>query len=252
MYTFGSGFLYGIPTADASGAAIANPTPVPFGVLQEVSLDISFETKMLHGQNQMPVAVGRGKGKMSGKAKFADIRGLTYNQIFFGTALSANIVAAVNDITGATIPTTPFTITPTVPLSGTWARDLGVRNGVSGAYMTRVASAPTTGQYSVAAGVYTFAAADTGILVFISYEYTATSASAKQFTFVNQPMGYAPTFMMVLSNPFQGKNLHMRLPQCVSSKMAMAFKNDDFNIPELDFDAFADVSGNCYTMAMSD
>lgn len=264
MNLFGSGFLYGIPLTDSAGNAIATNVAVPqlFGTLQDVSLDFGFENKMLYGQLQFPVAVGRGKGKISCKAKFANIYGQMYSSLFFGSTVAANIIAAVNDVTGIVVPTTPFTITAStaapsatsiqIPNSGVWSRDLGVRNGITGIPMIRVASAPTTGQYTVAAGVYVFAAADVAILMFISYEYTAASTSAKQFTVINTAMGYAPTFMAVLSAPFQGKNFHCRLPVCISSKLGLGFKNDDFVIPELDFDAFADASGNVATFATTE
>jgi hypothetical protein len=260
MYNFGSGFLYGIPTADSSGAAIANPTPVKFGVLQDVSVDFSFENKMLYGQNQFPVAVGRGKGKVGVKAKYGQINGLQFNSMFFGQTTSANIVSAVNEVVGKAIPATPFTLTATttntattfiIPNAGTWSRDLSVIDA-NGRPMVRVASAPATGQYTVAAGVYVFAAADTGLTVYINYEYTATNTVAKQFTVVNQAMGYAPTFMCVLNSAYAGGYMHMRLPQCISSKLSLALKNDDFTIPELDIDAFADASGNVALMGFSE
>lgn len=251
QYSFGAGVMWGTPTADAFGNAITNPTPVQFGVLQEISLDVSFDTKMLYGQNQFPVAVGRGKGKVSGKAKFAQLNGAILNSLFFGQTLSSGITSDVYDVTGAVIPTTPFTITPTVPSSGTWSRDLGVRDA-NGRPMTRVASAPTTGQYSVAAGVYTFAAADTGLTVFINYQYTATSTVAKKSTVLNVPMGYAPTFQADLYEPFQGKALTITLPNCIGSKLQFATKLDDFNVPEFDFEAFADSAGNVMTYAVSE
>ena len=48
------------------------------------------------------------------------------------------------------IPTTPFIISPTPPNTGTWSADLGVRD-INNTPMTRVASAPTTGQYALTA-----------------------------------------------------------------------------------------------------
>lgn len=260
MNNFGSGFLYGVPTADATGAAIANPSPVQFGTLQDVSVDFAFENKMLYGQNQFPVAIGRGKGKIGIKAKFANINGALLNSLCFGATSSNGIVAAVNDLTGKAIPTTPFTITATttstattiqIPSSGTWLRDLGVRDWL-GRPMTRVASAPATGQYTVAAGVYVFAAVDVGLVVYINYEYTATSTAAKTFSLVNQAMGYAPTFMAVLNSQYNGGNVHLRFPACISNKLAFGTKNDDFTIPELDFDAFADSAGTVAVWGVSE
>jgi hypothetical protein len=258
---FGSGFLYGVPTADATGAAIANPTPVQFGVLQDISIDFSFDNKQLHGQNQFAVAVGRGKGKISCKAKAAQVNGALFNSLFFGGTNSAGILSANNDLVGVAIPATPFTITLSttntlttrqIPNSGTFYRDLGVRNA-SGVPMTRVASAPTTGQYTVSnVGVYVFAAADVGLQVFINYEYTATSTVAQNQIVVNQAMGYAPTFTTVLNQPYAGKTLHVRLYQCITSKLSMASKNDEFTIPEFDFDAFQDASGNVLAYGLSE
>lgn len=251
QYVFGSGVLWGTPLTDSAGNAIANPTPVIFGVLQEASVDISFENKTLHGQNQFPVAVGRGKGKVSGKAKAAKINGAILNNIVFGQTVTNGIQSAVYDTTGATIPATPFTITPTIPGSGTWLADLGVV-GPNGEVFTKVASAPTANQYSVAAGVYTFAAADTGKKVFISFSYTGTSTTAPKSTVTNQLMGYAPTFKADLYMPYNGKSLLLSLPACISTKLTMATKLDDFMVPEFDFEAFADASGNVLSWATSE
>ena len=71
---FGSGVLIGT-TSDG---------PLQFGTLQDVSVDFSFSVKSLMGQYQFPVAVARGAGKISGKAKFANIDGPILNTIFFG------------------------------------------------------------------------------------------------------------------------------------------------------------------------
>lgn len=251
QFLFGAGILWGTPLTDATGATISNPTPVQFGTLQDVSVDMSFENKLLHGQNQFPVAVGRGKGKVSCKAKNAQVNGALWNSIMFGQTVSNGIFNDVYDTTGAAIPGTPYQITPTVPDSGTWLADLGVRNS-AGLPMTRVASSPAADQYSVAAGVYTFAAADTTETVFIDYQYTATSTSAKNMTIVNQPMGYAPVFRCDLKAPYQGKQLVLTLYNCIANKLMLASKQDDFWFPEFDFEAFANASGQILRIGMSE
>jgi hypothetical protein len=242
LYGFGAGALWGTPLTDAAGNAIANPTPLLFGVLQDVSVDLSADVKELYGQNSFPEAVARGKTKISCKAKFGRINGLVLNSLFFGQTVSNGILADVYDTTGAAIPASPYQITPTVPSSGTWAADLGVRDQ-NGNPMTRVASAPTTGQYSVAAGVYTFAAADTGLTVFISFQYTATSTSAKKSTVMNVQMGNAPSFRCDLMSPYSGEQTTLTLFKCISTKLTLATKLDDFLIPEFDFSAFANGAG---------
>lgn len=245
MFVFGSGILYGVQSADATGAAIANATPVQFGTMQDISSDISFEEKLLYGQYQMPVAIGRGKGKLSFKAKSAGIFGSIMGDLLFGTGSTAGIKDVVNNF-AATVPAvTAYTITVAPPSTGTFANDLGVLDGVTGLPMKKVASGPTTGQYSVSGGgVYTFAAADASKAVQISYEYTATSTSAKYGNITNQLMGQAPSFRAVLSFKYSGKNLNLALNNCVGSKLSLPFKNDDFTVPEFDFSAFADGAGN--------
>lgn len=71
----------------------------------------------------------------------------------------------------ATIPASPYAVTVAQPY-GNWASDGGV-TFANGTPLIPVPSAPAAGQYAVAAatGIYTFAAADTGKAVLISYGY---------------------------------------------------------------------------------
>ena len=113
----------------------------------------------------------------------------------------------------------------------------------AGKYLSRVASAPTTGQYSVAAGVYTFAAADTTHVVQISYNYTAASTGTT-VAFANQLMGQNTTFKLELFNTYNGVKTGWILPAATFSKLSLAFKNTDYTETDLDFECFADASGN--------
>lgn len=252
QYVFGAGAIFAKQLTDATGAAITNPTPVKLGVLQDITLDVSFDVKQLYGQNQFPVAIGRGKGKVTGKAKAAQINGGLLNAIIFGQTLSTGLVGIFNATTTTAIPATPFQITPTVPGAGTFGKDLGVMK-TDGTALTRVASAPTTGQYSVneATGVYTFAAADTGVSVLISFNYTAATGGVKS-TVVNLPMGYAPTFSVDLALDYNGKKGTIQMPNCTSDKLTIATKLDDFAVPELGFQALADSNGNVITYSYSE
>jgi hypothetical protein len=249
QFLFGSGAIYATPLVDAAGNAITTPTPVKFLACQDIAADLQFDTKMLHGTSQFPLAVGRGKGKISVKAKYGQVNGTHFNNAFFGQTLATGQESYVQDITGALIPATPFSITPTVPGSGTWAADMGVRDA-NGIPMTRVATGPTTGQYTVAAGVYTFAAADTGLRVFIDYRYTLTTG--KKISIANQLLGSTPMVSLDVVVPYAGKQLTCRFPMATSGKMSMATKLDDFTIPEMDFDCFADSSNNVGTISLAE
>jgi len=252
QFAFGTGSLWGYQTQDAFGNTIANLTPIKFGEVQDVGIDISRDLKLLHGQLMLPTAIGGGKMKIDIKAKFARVMGRLFSDLFFGQSMSTgSLLGIVNDTTGVTIPGTPFQVTPTVPGSGTWQRDLGVVDS-NGLPFTRVASGPTTGQYSVSAGVYTFATADTGKTVFISFQYSATSALAKSLSITNQPMGYVPTFGMDLAIVFNGKQSNWRFPNCVSGKLAFDPKQDDFAQMDMDISVFADAAGNVATVVASE
>jgi hypothetical protein len=244
MILFGAGKLIAVPTTDAAGNAIAVPTPVTIAVLQDVSVDFDFETKTLHGANQFAVAVARGKAKIGWKAKTGDFDAAALGSLLLGSQPTTARKAAVIDF-AASIPATPFAVTITPPDSGTFVADLGVTNALTGVALTRVASAPATGQYSLTNGVYTFAAADTLKPVLISYEYTkANDTTSKLFAISNNLMGYTPTFSALFYNEYMGKKLVMKLNANVMGKQGLPFKNDDFTMTDFDAEAFADASGS--------
>lgn len=244
QFNFGIGNLYGIRT----DIVAPNPT-VPFGVIQDVNFDVSFEIKELYGQNQIPLAVARAKAKIQGKAKLARINTTVFNNLFFG-GTQATGETIVNPNFAAQIPATPYNITITPPGSGVFVADLGVQNALTGTNYTKVASAPITGQYSVAGAVYTFAAADTLLNVQISYSYTVTTGQT--LTYINQLMGSAPQFQIHWQDVYQGNNCYLKLVNCISTKFTLPMKLDDFTVPELDFSAFADNAGNILTMSFAE
>ena len=251
---FGAGDMFGVPLFDANGNAVTNPTPIKIGAMQEMSIDFSGDLKELYGQNQFALASARGKVKIAGKVKGAQIHGAMLNNLFFGQTVASGTLSAVNsDVVGALIPATPFQITVTPPSSGTFVSDLGVLDA-NQVPMTAVASAPATGQYSVSgAGVYLFNTADTGKKVFINYNYTQTLTSAKRITVANMAMGAAPTFKAYMQTVYQGKRSLVVLYACVSNKLnLLQTKLDDFNVPELDFSATADAANNVADIYLSE
>lgn len=236
MYVFGSGVLIGIPSG-------ANPTPINFGLVQEVTLDFTGTNKTLFGQSQYPIAVGAGTRKVTGKAKAARISAKAMNALFFGGTLAAGQTASIMGEVG-TIPAVSTYIV-TVANSATWTVDLGVLYAATGIPMTRVASGPTIGQYSVAAGVYTFAAADEGVGVLISYEYTI-STNGQSLLVTNPLIGSPLTFSANLYglDPTGAGSYSFQAYNCVSNKFSFGTKLEDFTMPEFDFDLFVNAAGN--------
>ncbi len=229
---FGSGVLIATPSG-------ANATPVQFGTLQDVSIDISFSSKQLFGQYQFPIALARGEGKITGKAKFANIDGPLFNNCFFGQGYNPGQKLWSYNEAGSVPSSSPYTYA--AANAGNFDEDLGVVYAASGLALVKVASAPAVGQYSVNAGVYTFNSGDAGKAVLASYSYTQTSGGSRA-VISNKFMGTAPTFQVDFyqTNPnIAGAQWSLRLYSCVSSKLSIASKTQDFAIPELDFEALA-------------
>jgi hypothetical protein len=107
-----------------------------------------------------------------------------------------------------------------------------------------VASNPAQGQYSVAGGVYTFSSADAGAAVLISYSYT-NAASGESIAVSSQLIGPSIAFSANLfaSDPSTGKQFSVLLYNCVAEKLSFGTKVEDFLIPELDFQCFANAAG---------
>lgn len=102
---------------------------------------------------------------------------------------------------GATIPATPGPYTVTVAHSAAFVQDLGVTK--AGVPMTHVASAPAAGQYSYAAGVYTFNSADQNQAIIITYRYTLDPLTYT-ITLPNLVVfGSAPANNLIISADFQ-------------------------------------------------
>ena len=241
QYLFGSGKVFVTPIQDVYGQPITNGTPVEVGVLQSVSVDISFDLKSLHGRGQFAVDAARGKGSAKCKASFGRINGALLNSIFFGGIVAeGGIETIAQTINGEIIPTAG-TITPVVPNTGTFKKDLGVTDSKA-VPLKRVTGAPTTGQYSVdeATGIYTFAVDDANKTVFISFKYSATVAGAKSGIVNNLDMGYTPEFSVNLQRDYKGKFMGLEFYRCVSNKLGFSSKQDDYDLPEFEFEPQAD------------
>jgi hypothetical protein len=188
------------------------------------------------------VAIARGQGKITGKAKFAQILGLLYSDIFFGVT-PATGQFAVSQLEAATVPaTTPYALTAANAAS--YNDDLGVSFAASGERFNRVTTPSAAGQYAVnfATGVYTFSSADADAAVLISYTYNI-GTSGNRLTLTNQPMGITPTFKATFYTAYNGIGTALRLNACTANKLSLPTKLDTWTVSELDFTAFADASG---------
>lgn len=256
-------------------------TPINVGFVQEFSLDFTGNTKQLYGQNQFPLVAARATIKATGKMKNATLSGTAMNNAFYGNSFSTATYAAGVGVFSWTIGST-FTASSgstSVSITGTFDADLGVTYAappsslsafpIAGLPLQRLATTATlnAGQYSVTStGGYNFSTADaysttTGgqgpINVKITYTQTGSTAGStlaqNSLTVVNQLIGFTPTFQLDYYTNLNQPGLTpfaVRIFQCVAAKHVMAFKLEDFMMPEFDFDIFANNSGQVYDLVV--
>lgn len=131
--------------------------------------------------------------------------------------------------------------------------DLGVINAATGLPLELVTGSPTTGQYAVVStgagkGEYSFAAADVGNNLLITYAYTS-SGSGQTMTVMNTPIGNTPTFQIDYATSLYNTPYYVRMFACVSNKLGRAHKLVDFMMPEIDFGFFATFTGKVYEVS---
>jgi len=226
MHSFSTGFLAAIPAG-------TNPTPIPFAILQDVSIDITRDLKKLRGQNKHVIAVGEAGVDVTGKVGNASFFGSAMAMMLGGSAVAGSEVPNIGET--ATIPATPYIVT--VANGATMKKNYGVLDLTTGKMMTRGATATGTGVYSVneVTGAYTFASADQGHKV--SFVYTNTAAAIGTTTaVVNSVMSLATGVQLAAFGPkvgtaalgFIGYNVHF-------PKLGLSMKVEDFASQSADF-----------------
>lgn len=245
--------LFGSGSAFVGSNTAAQPEIQKLGVLQDITLDFDRTIKELSGTYQAPVAIAAGALKITGKAKLAQFSIVQWNNIFGGQTLNTGQVNQALDEPHS-IPGTPYQVT--VTNGTTMVDDLGVRYKTTGLPLVPVASAPAVGQYVrgvAGTGQYTFAAADTLANILMSYSYT-TAGSGSNVLLPNPVQGVQPTFTLWFNTTFtvpgqSAQQLTYKLNNCIISKWSMPTKMADWNIMEIDFQAFADLSNNLLTVS---
>jgi hypothetical protein len=315
MIQFGIGAIYANPIG---GNLATGSTPVQLGIIQDVSIDIDQKLVELRGQSKFPDDVAPSDMAIKGSAGFAKLDLSTFNNVFFADTITDGGINIANnedhaipatpfqvttdnaadfetdlgvlykatglplirneetlvDDESHPIPATPFQVVVTG--AATFLRDRGVTD--AGVPLTRVASSPATGEYSVDSltgtytfaaadtgdtvlisystaaapatghytvnttdGIYHFAAADTGLSVLISYEFADADGSTLKV--VNHIQGYGPVFELLIVQNYQSDKV-LKLHRVRISKMGSPMKRDGYLISPFDFQAYAALDGS--------
>lgn len=219
----------------------SNPTPARLAILKDATVDQKIDTEDLYGEEMDPFDVANKSRKTTIKAKCAGFAADIYAALMGLTSSTGSKIAIPDE--AATIPATPFQVT--VAQGATFDHDLGVIDLTSGLAMVRVASAPSTGQYAVntTTGAYTFAAADTGHSVLISYVYTAASAG-KTVTVGAQLGGAGNVFSLDLHRTYKTNSVGLRFFAVASQGFSTSFGSQKHAEIDLEFTAYKDPTTN--------
>ncbi len=240
--TFGAGRFFGINNITA-------PTPCRALVPQDMSIDFKRNTKELHGENAFSVAVAGGEMSVTGKVTMGASQARMFGELLFADTISTGKITEQDKESGTVPASVSYVVT--VTNSATWTVDLGVFDADLGTIMQRVApGSEATGKYSVAAGAYTFAAADASKNVKISYLYT-TASVGQTISMTNSLMGPAGAFTSVMAFLYGIEQDVLTLSNCISSDMGIATKGGDFAKPTFAFMAATDANDILGTFAFA-
>ncbi len=246
QFWFDSGTLWARPLIDGRRAPQADLTPIRLGNLKGIELNVEMELNPARTPHQFKVNMAAGEKEIRGTASLGAFSSRAINQLYFGEQAGVGARLIKND-DRADIPGTPFQITPTVPSSGTWESDLGACFTTDGTALTRVASSPAAGEYSVAAGVYTFNSADTTKEVSISYIYDISGG--EKISVVNQFKDLAASFEIILQGRYNDRQVTWILNKCVADAFSLPSTTEAFLVTDFEFEAIADLNGNVGTIS---
>jgi hypothetical protein len=241
--TFAAGRFFGINN-------VSNPTPMRAVLPQDMSIDFKRSTKELFGEKMFAAATAAGEMSVTGKVTMGTTNARMFTDMIFQDP-GATGISTVQNREAVTVPAgTPWQIT--VANGATGKLDLGVIDAITGTPLTRVASAPATGQYSVVpgTGVYTFATADAGKNVLLSYVYT-TPVVGESVVLTNQDMGPATSFTAVMAFMYGAEQDVLTLNNAIATDAAIATKMGDFAKPTLGFVCATDVNDTLGTFSFA-
>lgn len=245
--SFGTGDVY---------ALVSGLTPVRIGILQDVEIDIAASVAELYGQNTYPEAIGRGKSKITGKAKIGQFDANMFASIYVGNgvAISANYEKEVKNEAWSNGPgSSAYLYTPVI--SSAAIQDLGLYYSATGVQLS-LSTAGGIGNYSIGSSVgaqYVTSSLEPNATAFLAnYNYQATTGN--QVIVANSLMGTAPTFSLHLYEGYTGPtgrtNFDIKLNACIATKMSFPNKNSDFMVSDFEFSCFADSNEGVYTLGV--
>lgn len=243
--TFGVGRAWLIPN-------VTNPTPTRLLVPQSQSIDIKSKVEELFGENIFAEATAKGETSVTGKVEYAKSVASVLSNIISGDGSTTGSYAEADKELGTVAASSPYIYTAVN--ASTFLFDLGVRNTATGAIYTCVASGSEVAgkSYSVAAGVYKFAAGDEGVSMQVSYAYSSTT-SGITVSLTNQLQGPSTSFEAVHVFPWGTEQDMVVLNNCIaSSSSLLSAKKSGFGMSSIDYSAAVNSNGTLGTVTFAE
>lgn len=192
---------------------------VVLGMLKGGKVGFKQKMEFESGAKQMAMYAAALETEITGEITFKALdltllKAVGLSQLSGSTAASR--IAVVDD---------PKTIAASVTLTGS-TDVMCIRNTADGTYFTKVASAPATGQYSFTAGTVTFAVADAGKTVTITW-MKAASTETNRLNLINAVQQQAVYFGVEGLGLFDGKQAYYNFPRCVATDLPDIFGAGD-------------------------
>jgi hypothetical protein len=235
-----SPFVFGLPTARVLTTGKA---PRVIAELAEVEISISTEIKALESVKCIAsghVITGR---KITGKAKQLAVQPWFEAQKIGGVHSVGHLVTVESE--ALTIGASP-TFTATVEGSATFTRPLEVKTA-DGELLVPVTGTPEAGEYSVVAGVYTFASQLTGVTA--SY-VKSVAATGETVTLSNTNQGEATAYALIGESTTEGVTMHVEISSLVFTKGGLSMSKDNQTSPETEFTVQAPAGVNPLVITM--
>lgn len=234
---FGSGKLFLNPNA---GNLATNPSPVRGFTVQDIKFDMKGSIKDLRGENQFPddTAVSDKTGTFEFSIGRKDYSLL--QQVFLADTTATGGTAVQPD--ESHVCATSITVTP--PSSGTFVTDLGVHFADGTQFVKLPSGTPAAGQYTQTGAAYTFASADVGKTIYISYSFSLTAGNTVQMN--NQVQGYSPQFEAFVVDTYQPVSGIFSVVHIYSAKISevsMTNKRDGYGMFDLKGQYYNSASG---------
>jgi len=225
--------------------------PNQFATIQSASVDITKTVKELRGSFEDAEDLADGSRKITGKIESGRVSIQILNELVFAEPGGGNFTTGTVELSPnepGTVDVGTYTVNPSH--AANFLEDLGVLYQGTRLTLQPVAfvASPlptlTQGQYYVnpATGVYTFATADSGAKVIISYRWT-NATGGHTLTINNLVMGSSrPSFSALFQNPYDGDQ-EILLYNCKATKVTFAIKMEEYTKMDIDFMASANTAG---------